>query len=563
MRLRDRWIITSTLLASFTVMGCQTPSALVSRDETKARDPQRLIEIARTFENQGYKRNAMAIYGQLANGSPFAAEARERFIALGGQWKNAPGQSNGVMIAKKTEKSSSAHETRIVAQAPPKLKAQTQSSTELQTVKEFSESTVVATEQTVVDSEMTVTVEEMASISEPEDTASLVANDEVVADAVPEPKTIEAEAFPSLVEDKVVSQTKTTETTEVTTVSEIIHSTETLVEETLVETTVADETETAESTAKVVTQNNSDQAEWNSTTVSSDSKVEELIVTASQVEPNLDEFIPPPLPEDQVAAAKSLVEVAEPAQKLDLTELSQGATEDVLAHVRQLSSETSSERTTACFELAKLGPKASAAGPAIEQSLSGEDSLFKAHAAFALYEIGGSPETAVQALIEVLKSGDSGAVQLAAYYLGKMSPEAIVAMDALKAHLSSEANLVTLHCAEAMLKLEPSNAVALEAMVACIHAEDNMVRWLAAQSVSNINSTEKIIVDALESLLYDSDPRIQTAAALSIGGFGDAANPALPRLHELSHSEEIELQEAAKTSIACLQKKESQQSEEQ
>ena len=574
MRLRDRWVITSTLMASFAVVGCQTPSSFISRDEAKARDPQRLIEIARTFENQGYKKNAMAIYGQLANGSPFAAEARERYIALGGQLQNMQRESSSseTMIADGSTNSRSDNVSKSVVKSVSSASPNPQPPKQLETEESYP---VVETQRQTFDVASVQKLEESGTILSDESThadektpsaddpASVAENEQTTNNELPELTATEADIFPTLTESKSVAEpeaadSKVAETVEVTEVTEIVEATKTITEETTVVETV-----TVETTNSSVVQSESNKAEWKPSSDDVEKDVEQVTASVSRTSSNLDEFIPPPLPEDQISAAKPLQSSVATDLKDNLAELCHGASEEVLEQVRKLSSGKPSEKISACFELAKLGEKAKAATPALESSLSSQDNVFKAHAASALYKVGGNPSSAVQALIEILKSNDSGAVQLAAYYLGKMRPDAIVAVEELNNHLSSGVNLVSLHCAEAILKLEPDNSKALEVMVSCIHAEDNMVRWMAAQSASNIGSQDKIIVDALESLLYDSDTRIQTAAALSIGGFGELAKPTMPRLLELTSAEDVQLQDAAKTSVACLKKTNSEHAEEE
>lgn len=515
MRLAYLWTTALTVIGSGLLVGCQTPLSLTSRDETKANDPHRLIQIARTFEAQGHTRNAMAIYGQLANGSPYSEEAERRYLALGGSLNRT---ATGTQLA--SAKAESSKSAKPDLNPPAKLAASKEATVATHAIstkeKQPDESDSSSTQGSVdVPEFVAVPSPEESQLSEGNDSewaADLVKLDAAI-DSSPSnaPKTVDAPA-------SEVTITKTTTTT-----SEKVVVTESTTDEAVVHAEVDWTSASAEVSPE--------------TDVEVAALVENPAATGFELpfEDAEGAFTPPPLPEDVDASLDSL-------------------DQEVLVTVEKLSSVDSVERTTACFQLAALGNQASSASSALEQCLTSEDHVFRCHAAWALHEINGNWDQVVETLVGVLRNGNDSAVELAAYYLSYIQPKPESAMADLRAHFTSENMLVKLHCSEAALRIQPSDKEALDVILDCLSHEDLNVRWLASQAVNGLKCDPIQIVEALDASLEHPDTRIQAAAALSIGGFGENAEASISKLEKLCLSSDADVKEAAKASLACLKK---------
>lgn len=139
-------------------------------------------------------------------------------------------------------------------------------------------------------------------------------------------------------------------------------------------------------------------------------------------------------------------------------------------------------------ELARYGPKAEAAVPALVAAMKDRDVSVASAAAAALGEVGRYSKEAVKALSDAVSKGRDVHVRTAA--------------------------------AEALGKIGPAAAKAARALVAALTDEEPDLRREAALALGRLGmEVEKLAVSPLEGRL-DDEPRIRAAAAISLARLG-------------------------------------------
>ena len=203
-----------------------------------------------------------------------------------------------------------------------------------------------------------------------------------------------------------------------------------------------------------------------------------------------------------------------------LTAKCQDASADVLSEIARLESAADAERKAGLTNLAKMGPQAKSAAPAIALLLTDQNELVGAHAAWALWEVDGNKEAAVDALRESLDSTGSQVVQFAAYSLGKMGADAHSAAKPLQNLLGSADRFTRLHAAEALMQIgdDEQRADATDTLLVQLNDDEANVRQLAAIILGQADdANQAVAIHALTIALNDTDAGVRSSAALSFG----------------------------------------------
>ena len=193
----------------------------------------------------------------------------------------------------------------------------------------------------------------------------------------------------------------------------------------------------------------------------------------------------------------------------------------VVDFVRQLQSQNVDVRLSAVKALARIGPEAKEAVPALIAALKDKDDGVRSFAAEALGRIG---KEAVPALIVALKDQNAGVRNSAVYTLGRIGPEAKEVVPALIAALKDKDDGVRSFAAEALGRIGKE---AVPALIAALKDQNAVVRPLATYALGRIG---KEAVHALIAALKDQDAGRRSSAAEALGEMRPEAKEAAPAL---------------------------------
>ena len=195
------------------------------------------------------------------------------------------------------------------------------------------------------------------------------------------------------------------------------------------------------------------------------------------------------------------------------------------------------EQATIC--LARIGPAAPQAAPALIQALDDDVPLIRAKAAFALLKTGVRDKSAVPKLIVLLKDELPLTRLDASMVLNQMGPEAREAVPALVEAIRDQANAIRLyaspvntrqHAAAALGSIGPEAKSAAPILIQALRDEDRILREIAARSLGRMHCAEAVpaLVEAVRA-----DQGLGYWGAISLGEIGPEARSAVPILREL------------------------------
>lgn len=177
--------------------------------------------------------------------------------------------------------------------------------------------------------------------------------------------------------------------------------------------------------------------------------------------------------------------------------------------------------------LAKIGPDAKEAAPALAEALKGSEGDFRREAQFVLGTFGADAAPAVPELTKSLDSDDEQVRNSAVYALGKIGPAAKAALPALRGLRESDDAFVRFAATWALVKIDPKNSQLIAAAV-----------------------TE------LRKGLSDERPLVRLESAAALGELGTAATSALPELKKAAADEDADVSAAAKRAIEEIRRAE-------
>jgi CubicO group peptidase (beta-lactamase class C family) len=181
-------------------------------------------------------------------------------------------------------------------------------------------------------------------------------------------------------------------------------------------------------------------------------------------------------------------------------------------------------RRDAAEALARLGPRAVEAVPALVAALKDPDMGVRWHSAAALGTMGTG---AVEPLVQALRGADPMAREGAALALGSMGPGAGGALHPLVDALRDPDASVREKAAEALGMLGPGAAAAAPALVRLLSDTDPYVEGKTAEALGRIG---REVVPALTLALQDRERTVRWCAAIALGRIGPAAREAVPAL---------------------------------
>jgi HEAT repeat protein len=181
-------------------------------------------------------------------------------------------------------------------------------------------------------------------------------------------------------------------------------------------------------------------------------------------------------------------------------------------------------RAKAAAILARIGPPAKAAVPALAALLKDEQAETRREALFALGEIGPDSKPALPAIAAALDDADEKVAYAACYALGKIGPDAMDAKPALQKMLDAEDEFLRVAAAWALARVHPEcPETPLKSVPLLIEALDEpapMIRLEAIESLRCLGPRAKDAVPALEKAAEDENETIRQAAAEALKAIG-------------------------------------------
>lgn len=174
--------------------------------------------------------------------------------------------------------------------------------------------------------------------------------------------------------------------------------------------------------------------------------------------------------------------------------------------------------------LAKIGPDAKEAAPALAEALNGAEGDFRREAQFVLGMFGPAAAPAVPELIKSLASDDEQVRNSAIYALGKIGPAAQAASPDLRNLLGGADDFARFAATWALVRINPKDA-----------------KFVAAA------------VPELVKGLSDERPLVRAESAATLGELGPAAKSFLPELQKAAEDPEASVSAAAKQAINAIE----------
>jgi HEAT repeat protein len=240
-----------------------------------------------------------------------------------------------------------------------------------------------------------------------------------------------------------------------------------------------------------------------------------------------------------------------------------------------LQSKDSFERQAAAGALAKLGPKAKDAVPALIKALEDPDEEVRQRIPYALGKIGPAAKSAVPALIARLKDESEEVRYWAALALGQIDPEAAGVFDALKGMVkepkAGPAAATTLGLIKSKTKevlvvlgealpdpnlqryvttiLGKMGPAALPTLTPLLKSDDSETRTRAAAALGLVG---KDAVPVLADALKDATARVRLTAAASLAQIGPGAKSAVKNLTAALKDERPEVRAQAAEALGNI-----------
>ncbi|MDB5392237.1 MAG: repeat-containing protein [Planctomycetaceae bacterium] len=235
-------------------------------------------------------------------------------------------------------------------------------------------------------------------------------------------------------------------------------------------------------------------------------------------------------------------------------QLQQGGANSVpvlAAILRTDFSKNAEPRWVAAEMLTKMGPEASAAGPAMMSALRDSDPHLQAVCAASLPKIKVPAESAVPLLTEFLKTKHTVIVARAlSEYRGAASsalPELIKLLED-----KSQSTEVRWSAARTIGKIGPASLSAVPVLIAHINDEAPTIREHCAEAIGDIGPTAVEGVPALIVALKDVDQRVRRDAVRSLGYIGPEARTALPEIKKLLKDPVQRVKDATLTALKAI-----------
>jgi len=197
--------------------------------------------------------------------------------------------------------------------------------------------------------------------------------------------------------------------------------------------------------------------------------------------------------------------------------------QDVDRLIQDLANPSSEKRMDAATALGELGPRASAAVPALTAALRDQDSYVRNFAANALGAVGPAAATAVPELINSLHDADESVSQSAQRALGGIGPAAKTAIPELIVLLKTwQSSAAESPAAFALIRI---GAPSVKSLAEVAYSEDKRIALAAIYCLGEIGSNSKEAVTALKTTFQNFDPVICENSAMALRKLGAVAVP--------------------------------------
>jgi HEAT repeat protein len=217
-----------------------------------------------------------------------------------------------------------------------------------------------------------------------------------------------------------------------------------------------------------------------------------------------------------------------------------------------LSDDQVSVRWNAAKDLAKLGPAAATALPALDLALSSDDPTTALWARHAIAKITCVLENHLQLLIAGLYNPRIFPGMAPAALTG-FGAAAARAVPALTEKLSDPHPDNRWGSACALASIGQAADAAVPALIRCLSDDDEKVRWYAAWALGEIGPASASAVPALIQRLNDFDDDVRGYSARALGKIGTEAAAALTALKDLLQDENAAVREEAGAAIALIE----------
>ncbi|MBN2474576.1 MAG: HEAT repeat domain-containing protein [Pirellulales bacterium] len=261
---------------------------------------------------------------------------------------------------------------------------------------------------------------------------------------------------------------------------------------------------------------------------------------AKEVIPRLIDALKAPAPRLRAAAARALIdldpdpEVVRPLMKKAMDDASPEMLNDVMHALSGLGEEAvprligalgaKEVRARAAAILARIGPPAKAAVPALIEALSDENAETRGEILLALAAIGPEAKAAVPAAGKALQDEDMNVRYAACYALGQIGPAAMPAKPRLLKNLGGPDQFLSMASAWALCRIQPASAEicrkAVPVLTEALAEPDTMTRVQAIESLKLLGPHAKDARGALEKALKDPDEAVRGAAAEALEALG-------------------------------------------
>jgi len=165
--------------------------------------------------------------------------------------------------------------------------------------------------------------------------------------------------------------------------------------------------------------------------------------------------------------------------------------------------------------LGRMGPAASGAVSALNESLATDDPKFRTEVCFVLGRIGPAAAPAVPMLAKSLASTDPEEQGAAAFALGNIGKDASRALPALQKGLRSSDEFVQLASAWAIVRIAPADAqlkkAALPRLLKALEDEEDQIRLSIVQALGGLGPATGEVRAALEKLKANASQELAKA----------------------------------------------------
>jgi HEAT repeat protein len=161
-------------------------------------------------------------------------------------------------------------------------------------------------------------------------------------------------------------------------------------------------------------------------------------------------------------------------------------------------------RGVAVAILGRMGPAASSAVSALNESLTADDPVFRTQVCYTLGRLGPAAAAAVPMLTKSLASRDAQERSAAAFALGSIGTEAKTALPALQKGLRDPDEFVQLANAWAIIRIAPADAglkkAALPRLLKSLEEEDDQIRMDIVKAIGDLGAATGEVRAALEKV---------------------------------------------------------------